>query len=186
MNPKTMILPDDAIRLASRRWRETHRDTFAGMFADEPDSALRFLPDFSTGDFSGSGKVADFSRMFEGRDAMVVAPMFDTSKGEDFHDMFSGCSSLREIPALDLRSAKNLSGFVDGCGELEKINIINISASLDVSCCRKLSAKAIKRLFANLANAEGKGLILRIGGGNLAKVKAEDIAVATGKGWTVC
>ena len=181
------LTASDSLKAASGLWRERHPGTFHGMFSKSSgDPATDYVSDFHRADYSGSREIADFSAMFSGCEFMVRAPLFDTGNGVDFRDMFSGCLKLKYVPAYDLSKAENLERIVDGCGELVEFACVNIGASLDLSSCRKMDAKALRAVIGNLVPAHGKGKVLRLGPTNIAKLRPDDISLANEKGWTLC
>lgn len=181
------LLAEDSLKAASSRWRENHPGTFHGMFSlASGDPANHYVSNFHPADYSGSGEIEDFSEMFEGCEYLRRAPLFDTHNGKNFENMFSNCHNLVAIPAYDLSSAESLAGMVAGCGALTDFACVKIGASLDLSSCREMKHDALAKVIGNLAVAHGKGLVLRLGRNNLAKLSDSDIAEANGKGWTLC
>lgn len=154
--------------------------------------ALTTVPQFNT------QKVTTMYRMFAGCTAFTTVPQFNTSNCSNFGSMFSGCTALTTIPALDLGSTINSSYWANAynnsynplyqmfynCSNLEEIHCINIKTSLDISYSTKFTREALLEIVGNLVNV-GADRTLHMGATNLAKLTAEDIAIATAKGWTL-
>ncbi|MEE1154168.1 MAG: leucine-rich repeat domain-containing protein [Acutalibacteraceae bacterium] len=101
--------------------------------------------------------------------------------------MFYYCSELREV-----YNVPNFSGtypfgfFVTGCPNLENVTVVkNFNTSgLNLSESTKLSAETLVAILENLADRTGLSeYYITFGADNLAKLTAEQIAVATSKNW---
>lgn len=102
--------------------------------------------------------------------------------------MFAGCSNLVTIDAIDLTRWSNVSNMFSGCTKLENLTITNIKdASLTnwgLSQCTALTVASIVSIFNALPVASASRTIT-IGTTNKNKLSAEQLAIATNKGWTV-
>ena len=140
-------------------------------------------------------------------------PQFDTSKVTNFYSMFSWCLSLKELPRLDFSSAQairnitygayryiKLGGFKDlGKSYETSASANNSDYTLDISqgsiiaspnslFSTDIDHDSLMNVINNLYDIATKGVKtqqLTIGNTNLAKLTAEEIAIATNKGWTV-
>jgi len=138
------------------------------------------------------------SYMFYDCSSLQTIPAFNFSaingNSSSMSYMFYNCSSLVEIPAIDLANLTNNRSYTDGsssvyymfygCSNLEQVKFTNIKVSLDLSYSTKFTRAALNEVIGNLVNV-GSSRTLHIGSTNLAKLTAEDIAVATEKGWTL-
>lgn len=144
----------------------------------------------------------NFSSMFSYCYNLQKVPQLNTSTGTNFSNMFYYCSTLKEIGLLDLGNATNINALL---GNDESIQILggfkdlgkNYSTSqsenysnytLNLSSCSKLTHDSLMNVINNLYDIKTKGCNnqkLVLGNTNLAKLSAEEIAIATNKGWNV-
>jgi surface protein len=129
-------------------------------------------------------------------------PAFDTSAVTDMSYMFAYCYSLKSVPALNMTSVtSNSSNMLYYCYNVESIYLYNIKSTLDISYCYKLGRGTgtgidgqILDIFNNLAAVTGKTItvpgtkdtsagVIYLANGEV--LTADDIAIATNKGWTV-
>ena len=146
--------------------------------------------------------------MFYHCDNLITAPSIDISKVTDAGSMFGQCVSLSSVPEYDVsslyrlgsifyncRNLTNLGGFVN-LGKGYTIQAENNSnQALDLSYSPLLTHESLMNVINNLYDlnltynvANGGTLYkqkLKLGSTNLAKLTAEEIAIATNKGWTV-
>ena len=149
----------------------------------------------------------DFTGMFYGT-RITELPEFDTSNGKIVSLMFSSISTLETVPLLNLGKAqfllnmfqncyslKNLGGFKDlGKAYTVKGNNYN-NYTLNLNQCSLLTHDSLINVINNLYDlnltydvANGGTLYrqsLVLGSTNLAKLTAEEITIATNKGWNV-
>jgi hypothetical protein len=103
--------------------------------------------------------------------------------------MFDNCSSLSSIPLLDASNVAIMTylfGFSNNntltdLGGFKNLSISITSYFLDK--CPNLTVDSLMNVINNLATVSNKTLSL--GSTNLNKLTAEQIAVATSKGWTL-
>lgn len=125
----------------------------------------------------------------------------DTSNLEQAGYMFNNCYGLKNIPALNLANCIKLTEMFSGCYNLENLggfinlgqaytgssaNYSNYTFALSVSS--KITHDSLVNVFNGLADLTAKGVAsqqLILGNTNIAKLTAEEIAIATNKGWTV-
>lgn len=120
------------------------------------------------------------------------------------YSMFKNCSSLEEIPEINCSNVNGLDHFVDGCSNLTNLGPLtnlgqaygtgyntahNVSKKLDLSTCPLLTHDSLVAIFnglydLNLATTFYTQDIV-LGSTNYAKLTAEEIEIATNKGWTV-
>ena len=111
----------------------------------------------------------------------------DTSKITDMSYLFCYCRSLISIPLLDTTKVTDMNNILLGCealtylGGFKNLHISVTSGFLD--SCPDLTVESLMNVINNLATAyNGR---LSFGSINLSKLTAEQIAVATNKGWTL-
>lgn len=150
----------------------------------------------------------NFSYMFDSCKKLTTIPQLDTSSGNIFSYMFDSCSALTDLPKLDMSNANNLPNMFYGCSALKKLggfknlgqNYIQKQSNyayygLALSYCNNLTYDSLMNVINDLYDlnltydvANGGTLYtqkLTLGSTNLAKLTAEEIAIATAKGWTV-
>lgn len=111
---------------------------------------------------------------------------YDTPHLRDISEMFSGCTSLVQIPAFDCSYVQDATDVVKDCTSLQLLNqggFKNLHCDLDLSTATAITAESLVNLISVLGTVSGKTLTL--GDTNKAKLTADQIAVATAKGWTV-
>ena len=116
--------------------------------------------------------------------------------------MFNNCTALAAVPLLNTSKVLNLTSMFYGCNNLENIggfqNLGNAylttrpinygSYELDLRSSKKLTHDSLMNVINNLYDIATKGCKaqkLTLGTDNMAKLTAEEIAIATNKGWTV-
>lgn len=140
--------------------------------------------------------------MFQNCNELISIPQLDTSNTRNIGNMFQGCKKLTTIPLLNASKmtainysfayCSNLTNF----GGLENIGEAYSTTqsanytyySLILSESRKLTHESLLNVINNLYDIKTKGCNaqkLVLGTSNLAKLTAEEIAIATEKGWTV-
>ena len=165
-------------------------------------------------DLSGfdTSKVTNMNSMFRSCSRLTSLDLsnFDTSQVTGMYYMFSGCEKLTTLNLnnFDMSKANYISymfylcrqltnlffGFNLGKGYTQKSNNYS-SYKLDLSYTTKLTHESLMSVINNLYDlnltydvANGGTLYtqsLVLGATNLAKLTAEEIAIATSKGWNV-
>jgi hypothetical protein len=99
--------------------------------------------------------------------------------------MFNACYSLIKLPALNLNSVTNSSYnlSLNSCYSLKSAPFINIKRTISFYQCN-LSRDEIVKIFNNLTTQTGQSIDVRYNQGSSSLTPA-DIAIATGKGWSV-
>ena len=134
---------------------------------------------------------------------------FDTRNVESMASMFSRCPLVDlDISNFDMSKCDSISNIVSECSELVNLKFgtnlgkgyttrtTNTSSyRVDLSYCTKLTHESLMSVINNLYDlnltysAIGIGTLyrqeLKLGSTNLAKLTAEEIAIATNKGWNV-
>lgn len=159
--------------------------------------------------FIDTSEVSSASSMFYNCQSLKEIPQYDTKKFTTCGSIFYNCISLETIPKLDLSSCMslgstsfynclkltNLGGFINlGKGYTSKRNNYS-SYILDLSYCVELTHDSLMNVINDLYDlnltydvANGGTLYtqqLILGSTNIAKLTAEEIAIATNKGFSV-
>ena len=149
-----------------------------------------------------TSKVTKMQEMFSGCSALTTIPLLDTSSVTNMTSIFKTCTSLTTIPLLDTSSITNIWRIFNNCSNIENIggfqnlgNAYSKTASantyqyeLSLSKLTKLTHDSLMNVINNLYDIATKGCKaqkLTLGTDNMAKLTAEEIAIATNKGWTV-
>ena len=171
--------PDLAAKL---KYSDTSNGTnFSYMFFE--CGSLTSIPALDT------SKGTNFGSMFNYCKLLTSAPALDTSNGTNFGYMFRNCKELTSIPALDTSNGTNFSNMFYGCDALVDLNVVGTinATGLDVSYSTLLSHDSLMSIINALADKTGVSDTFKVtlGATNLAKLTADEIAIAEGKGWTL-
>ena len=124
-----------------------------------------------------TGKVTMVDCMFQACKALITVEQIDASSFTSITDMFNACTSLENLGGL-LNLGKAYAG--------KSVN--SNSCKLNLSSSTKLTHESLMNIINNLYDLAGNGMNtqqLVLGATNLAKLTADEIAIATNKGWTV-
>ncbi len=138
---------------------------------------LVYCPKFDT------SSVTSMIYMFRNCTSLVSVPQFDTSSVTSMSLMFQNCTSLVSVPQFDTSSATNISYMFRDCTALETCNLYGVKVNFDLSYSPLLTVDSLVYIIDN-AQTVSK-ITMTLGTTNLAKLTTEQIAVATGKGWTL-
>lgn len=159
-------------------------------------SGITQMPMFNT------SKVTNMEGIVQYTPNLEFFPELDTSNVTNMNSAFYQAESLKEIKKLNFGKVINihyllrfsheltiLGGF-ENLGQAysttQSANYGNYT--LDLSSCTKLTHDSLMNVINNLYDIATKGVAtqqLVLGSTNLAKLTAEEIAIATNKGWTV-
>lgn len=144
---------------------------------------------------SSDSKPTSMYQICYGCSKITTFPDIDTSKSTSFCQAFYKCSSLISIPKLNMSSINCTSNYMSyaadmfyGCTELQNVTFEGtFKIGYDVSLFNQ-SPKVTVESIMSLINAikryvTSKTYTITIGSTNLAKLTAEQIAVATDKGF---
>ena len=153
-------------------------------------------------DLFNTSNVTSFSNVFEECRSIQEIPQFDTSNSTLFDNTFYNCINLKTIPQLNFSKAENLNSMFNQC-----TNLINLGGFLNLgqaylttqsanyfkyrlilSNGTLLTHDSLMNVINGLYDIATKGCNaqqLILGSTNLAKLTAEEIAIATNKGWSV-
>lgn len=156
---------------------------------------LKNVPDFNT------SNVIMADSCFRDCKSLKKITSLDVGKTTSMKEMFSGCTALEEVCELDCKNNKNVQGMfynnsslktLGGLKELGKAytgSSVNFTSyNLNLTTCTNLTKQSLLNVINGLYdlashNKAAQGLFL--GDVNLAKLTAEEIAIATNKGWNV-
>ena len=133
---------------------------------------------------------------------LQVFPALDTSNVTNFSGAFQSVQTLKEVKKLNFSKVQNigyifyrcdnlitLGGFENlGANYLESSSANYSDYKLDLSYCDLLTHDSLMNVINNLYDIATKGVAtqqLVLGSTNLAKLTAEEIAIATTKGFSV-
>lgn len=163
------------------------------MFQDCTE--LKEVPSFN------SSNVVALTSCFSNCKSLKKITEFDTGKATEMREMFNECIALEEICELDCKNNKSVQGMfynnsslktLGGLKELGKAytsSSVNYTAyNLNLTMSSNLTKQSLLNVINGLYdlashNKPAQGLFL--GDVNLAKLTAEEIAIATNKGWNV-
>ena len=140
--------------------------------------------------------------MFSGCSSITEIPELDTSNITSMWYMFFKCTSLTTVPMLDASKIINVYNMFNNCSSLVTLGglknlgmsyqtnwIDNVYlATLNLSDSPLLTHDSLMNVINNLYDIKSKGVktqTLQLGDTNKAKLTAEEIAIATNKGWNV-
>ncbi len=128
-----------------------------------------------------------FTGMFNGATALKTVSNVMSSVNKVFTDMFNGCTALEEIHGLDFTAVEYASRTFNNCTSLTTVDgivgEINVALDLHWSPLTHDSLMNFINALKNLSGGTAKTLTL--GAANLAKLTADEQAVATQKGWVL-
>ena len=147
-------------------------------------------------------KLTNTEYMFEHAEKIKTIPNINTSHVTTMSRMFRYCYELQNIPKLNAEKVTSISDLFYSCSKLETFGgfenlgqaydttkSANYSSyTLDLSYSNKLTHDSLMNVINNLYDIKSKGCnaqSLVLGSTNISKLSAEEIAIATEKGWTV-
>lgn len=165
-----------------------------GMFSS--CSNLTSIPLLNT------SKARQMQRTFNSCYSLTSIPQLDTSNVTTFYNTFYNCNNLTDVPLLNASKATYIVDVFGGCSKLTNFGgFENLgqaysttqsanynSYKLDLRYNTSLTHDSLMNVINNLYDIKTKGCKtqqLLLGSVNLAKLTAEEIAIATEKGWTV-
>lgn len=159
---------------------------------------IKKLPLIDTSDYTS------FTQFCYGVRGLEEFPEIDTSNGQRFYHFIGDCPNIKRIPRFNFGKANDISSMLyhgyspfnlDYMGGFENLGMAyNTSASENNNNYQlridffKLTHESLMNVINNLYDIKTKGVKpqqLVLGTTNLAKLTAEEIAIATSKGWTV-
>lgn len=144
-----------------------------------------------------------FDHMFKDCKGLTSIPQLNTSKATDFSYMFQSCGSLTSVPELNASRVTNLDsmfyyithqltftlgGFTNIGQAYSKATSANYYSYVISLQNLNLTHDSLMNVINKLYDIATKGCNtqkLSIGSTNLAKLTAEEIAIATNRGWSI-
>lgn len=117
------------------------------------------------------------SEMFYSCQSLISIPEYDFGKNSQTYNMLKYCTKLT-----------TLGGFLNYGKALDSTSALNTYTALDLSSCTQLTHDSLMNVINKLYDIASAGYNtqkLMLGNENKAKLTAEEIAIATNKGWTV-
>ena len=152
------------------------QDLFSGCFM------LKELPTFTN-----TGSITNMYGTFFQCRALTSIPLVTTNALTSFRAMVNGCYNLQSIPAFDFSGATaypNGYQFAISCFALTESNATGATTQHSYLSCGMERAELVA-VFNNLGtNTDGRTINVQKNPGT-AELTASDLAIATGKGWTV-
>ena len=150
----------------------------------------------------GAEKLTSASEMFYSSNRLKYVQDFDTSNVIYMNSMFQYSQNLITVPKLNASKVINVTNMFDTCSNLTNLGgLENLgqayditksanysSYKLDLSGSNNLTHDSLMNVINNLYDIKSKGCnpqSLVLGSTNLAKLTAEEIAIATNKGFSV-
>ena len=144
----------------------------------------------------------NFQYIFRTCKKLIEIPQLDTSNGTNLSYMFESCSSLTTVPQIDCVKATTIAGTFSGCSNLTNFggfkdigntlktttSANNSNYTLSLTSCPLVTHDSLMNVINGVYDIAAKGFrvqSIKIGETNLAKLTAEEIAIATNKGWSV-
>jgi hypothetical protein len=128
-----------------------------------------------------ASSVQDMSYLFDGCRSLTTIPLWDVSGVINASGMFNACSSLVTVPSLDVSGVISISFLFGSTDSLASAPLSGLRVSAAVN--GKLAREEIVDLFTNLGSASAT--ITVSGNHGYTDLTGDDLAIATGKGWTV-
>lgn len=164
------------------------------MFSD--DDTIETTPFFNT------DNVINMSGMYRMCRKIISIPQYNTSNVVNMSEMFANSYKLKSVPKLLGNSLKNVDRIFYDCsaltdfGGLENLGQAYLTTqtanyiyyTLTLSSCTKLTHDSLMNVINNLYDIKTAGVQtqkLVLGSTNKSKLTADEIAIATEKGWTV-
>ena len=150
----------------------------------------------------GAEKLTSAMQMFYSSNYLKYVQDFNTSNVTTMYAMFHFCSNLVTVPKLNASKVVVIANIFANCNNLTNLGgLENLGQAYDttksanyssytlyLSTSNKLTHDSLMNVINNLYDIKTKGCnpqSLILGSTNLAKLTAEEIAIATEKGWNV-
>lgn len=158
-------------------------------------TSLTTVPDLDT----RNGTI--FGSMFAYCNSLKLAPILDTSNATEMRQMFMNDTWLTSVPKYNAQNVVDIQSVVYNCSRLKHIggfkdlgkaylttkSANNAYYTLSVTSS-SVTHESLLNVINNLYDIATKGCntqTLSLGSTNIAKLTAEEIEIATSKGWTV-
>ena len=148
--------------------------------------SLTTIPQLNT------SNVTNMSYMFYDCQKLTTIPQLDTAKVTNMSNMFQYCTSLQSLPLFDCGKVTDMYDFfyfdnMNNLTYLGGFKDLKVSpGSYFLNKAPNLTIESLMNVINNVYDLTANGLSgqsLKFGSTNLNKLTAEQIAVATAKGW---
>ena len=160
------------------------------------NSGVTSLPLFDT------SNVTNMNAIVQSASRLKVFPALNTSKVTTISAAFYHADALEEVKHLDFSKVTDISYLFGYCSNLTTLggfenlgesyspsSSANLNAyALNLSDCSKLTHDSLMNVINDLYDIASKGVAtqqLVLGSTNIKKLTAEEVAIATNKGWAV-
>ena len=153
------------------------------------NSRIGTLPAFDT------SNVVNMSNFMYYSSRLTTISAIDTSSVTDMSNAFGYCSSLNNVPMLDMTHCVNIAQVFNQCSSLTEFGgFKNLGARHGLSGTNNFCTNcdfthdSLMNIINNLYDRASAGysvLTLKLNSYNTSKLSAEEIAIATNKGWTI-
>ena len=132
-------------------------------------------------------KVTSMSEFMNSSTSITEVGVIDASSATTCYAMFNSCSQLKSIEKLIVTpTTTNFELAFGGCSSLENITVEgSIGANISFSGSPKLTKESILSIINALKTYTSGTHTLTLGSTNKAKLTADEIVIATEKGWSV-
>ena len=149
-----------------------------------------------------TSSATNMSNMFRSCSNLKTIPQLNTSNAENMSEMLNSCVNLETVPELDGSKCRNAGYMFSSCGKLKNFGGLknygqaflptdsrnSTSFTLSLSSSPSMTHESLMNVINNLYDIASAGVpqqTLQLGYRNQAKLTAEEIAIATNKGWQV-
>lgn len=148
-----------------------------------------------------TSNVTNLSYAFESCTNLIELPEMNTQNVANMFFLCRGCEKLVTVPKLKANSVTNINASFQWCNNLTNLGgFENLGESYSTSSnannesyqlylpFEKLTHESLMNVINNLYDIKAKGCKaqqLILGSTNISKLSAEELAIATNKGWTV-
>ena len=123
--------------------------------------------------------------MFDSCINMIEAPYFSTEGMARMNHSFFMCQQLETIPLYDMSNVVQAEHMMYGCYNLKNIGgFVNLKVNMDLSTSRYITRESMLNVIKYLVD-DGYDHTLTIHQNVYDRLTEEDIAMATGKSWTI-
>ena len=163
---------------------------------------LKQIPQIDT------SKGTNLGSLFKECRSITTIPQIDTANATSMNDLFYNCSNITDIPSLNASKVTSIYNMLSGCKNLTDFNgLIELGKAFtaksnnynnytfNLRSCTNLTHESLVNIINNLYDlnltydtANGGTLYkqaFQLGKDNLAKLTADEILIATNKGWNV-
>ena len=158
---------------------------------------LEKLPDLLETD-----KITNMESMFGICELIKTIPNINTSNVTNMSEMFYGCITLETLPKLNCSNVERINDVLTNCPKLQNIGgFENLGQAykttmaanyyyykLALSFSNNLTHDSLMNVINNLYDIKSKGCNVQsliLGSTNISKLSAEEVAIATNKGFNV-